>query len=60
MSFSVSRVNEAVVGTGTDERGLPVVSVGVVGLRMQARDRSGKRAGVRRDDGLMDLGAMKP
>ena len=47
-------------GTGIDERGFPVVSVGVVGFRLQARDRSGKRAGVRRDDGLMGLGAIKP
>ena len=51
------------VGTGIEERGFPVPSVGAVDFREQARENSsGSLAGVRREGGLMAylIVAMSP
>ncbi|PFX34815.1 RNA-directed DNA polymerase from mobile element jockey [Stylophora pistillata] len=42
---------EDAVRMGIEDRGFPVVRVGVVAFRVQARDVSERRAGVRRDNG---------
>ena len=51
------------LGTGREERGFPVTSVGAVDLREHARENSsGSLAGVRREGGLMAdlIVAMSP
>ena len=51
------------VGTGIEERGFPVTSVGAVDFREHARENSsGSLAGVQRDGGLMAdlIVAMNP